>query len=88
MLGLNTRRGDIAVGENGLAALPGRHADARAAIDDALAYASDIYASAIHVMAGNSGSPRARAAFCESLVYACDRAADDVTILIEPLNPY
>ena len=35
MLGLNTRRGNVAIGENGLSALPGREADARAAIDDA-----------------------------------------------------
>ena len=39
MLGLNTRRGDVEKGENGLAALPGREDDARAAIDEALAYA-------------------------------------------------
>jgi hydroxypyruvate isomerase len=35
MLGLNTSRGDVAAGENGLSALPGREADARAAIDEA-----------------------------------------------------
>jgi 2-dehydrotetronate isomerase len=88
MLGLNTRRGDVAIGENGLSALPGREADARAAIDEALAYASTISAAAIHVMAGNSSGPRARRAFCENLAYACDAADDGVIILIEPLNPY
>lgn len=88
MLGLNTRRGDVDRGENGLAALPGRQTAARSAIDEALAYASDISASAVHVMAGNSSGPRARAAFCENLVYACEAAADAVTVLIEPLNHY
>lgn len=88
MLGLNTRRGDIAIGENGLAALPGRQTDARRAIDEALAYAREISASAVHVMAGNSSGPRARAAFCENLIYACEAAADAVTVLIEPLNYY
>ena len=39
MLGLNTSRGNVAIGENGLAALPGRKADARVAIDEAVAYA-------------------------------------------------
>lgn len=88
MLGLNTSRGNTAIGENGLSALPGREADARAAIDEALAYAAGLSVSAVHVMAGNSSGPRARRAFCENLAYACDAASDAVTILIEPLNPY
>lgn len=88
MLGLNTSRGNIAIGENGLSALPGREADARAAIDEALAYAAGVSASAVHVMAGNSSGPRARRAFCDNLGYACDAAGEAVTILIEPLNPY
>ena len=87
MLGLNTRRGDTAIGENGLSALPGREADARAAIDQALGYAKATGTGAVHVMAGNSSGPRARAAFVANLVYACDQAADTI-ILIEPLNPY
>ncbi|MEO0774247.1 MAG: isomerase, partial [Pseudomonadota bacterium] len=37
LLGLNTVRGKP--GENGLSALPGREAEARAAIDQAIAYA-------------------------------------------------
>lgn len=88
MLGLNTRRGDTSIGENGLAALPGREAAARAAIDEALAYASEVSAGAVHVMAGNSGGPRARRTFCDNLAYACERAGSRVTILIEPLNHY
>ena len=88
MLGLNTRRGNVAIGENGLSALPGREADARAAIDEGLAYAKAISASALHVMAGNSSGPRARKAFCDNLAYACSAAGDAMTILIEPLNSY
>ena len=88
MLGLNTRRGNVSIGENGLAALPGREADARSAVDEAIAYASAISASAIHVMAGNSSGPCARQAFCKNLAYACEAAGDGTTILIEPLNPY
>lgn len=88
MLSLNTRRGNVAIGENGLAALPGREADARAAIDEALAYAAAISAAAVHVMAGNSSGPRARRTFCENLTYACEAAGDAIEILIEPLNPY
>ncbi|UOA26241.1 TIM barrel protein [Pseudosulfitobacter sp. DSM 107133] len=85
MLGLNTRRG--AAGENGLSALPGRGADARAAVDEALAYADATDTGAVHVMAGFAEGPAAHAAFVETLRYACDRA-DGRTILIEPLNHY
>ena len=88
MLGLNTRRGNVSIGENGLAAVPGREAEARAFVDEALAYAAEISAGAVHVMAGNSSGPRARRAFCDNLAYACERAGDDVTVLIEPLNHY
>jgi 2-dehydrotetronate isomerase len=87
MLGLNTRRGNTGVGENGLSALPGREAEARAAIDEALAYARATGTGAVHVMAGNSSGPRARDAFVANLTYACAQA-DGITILIEPLNPY
>jgi 2-dehydrotetronate isomerase len=87
MLGLNTVRGDLSRGENGLAALPGREADARAAIDQAIEYAGAVNARAVHVMAGNSSGPLARAAFLSNLQYACEQAPD-LTILIEPLNTY
>lgn len=89
MLGLNTRRGDVAAGENGLAALPGRMDEARAAIDEALAYADAIGAGAVHVMAGKAEGPEARAVFAQNLHYACARAAKGGRIiLIEPLNPF
>ena len=89
MLGLNTRRGNAAIGEMGLSALPGREADARAAIDEALAYARATGTRAVHVMAGIAGGPQARAAFTGNLTYACAAAAQDgITILIEPLNPF
>jgi hydroxypyruvate isomerase len=89
MLGLNTRRGRAEIGENGLSALPGREADARAAIDEALDYAAATGTGAVHVMAGNSSGPRARAAMVANLDYACTAAAArGITILIEPLNHY
>lgn len=89
MLGLNTRRGNTAIGENGLSALPGRETDARAAIDEAIAYARATETRAVHVMAGNTSGPRAHATFVANLTYACKQAATHgITILIEPLNPY
>ena len=84
MLGLNTSRGDVSAGENGLAALPDRVADARAAIDQAIAYADAVDAGAIHVMCGFASGADAHATFVENLRYACD--ATSRTILIEPLN--
>lgn len=85
MLGLNTARGDVASGENGLAALPGREADARAAIDQAISYARAIKARAVHVMAGFAHGPQAHAQFIANLRYGCT-AAPELTMLIEPLN--
>lgn len=87
MLGLNTSRGDTAKGENGLSALPGREAEARAAIDQAIAYALAIGAPAIHVMAGIASGADAHATFCTNLAHACAQGArHGLTILIEPLN--
>jgi len=83
MLGLNTQRGDL----NGLSAVPGREAEARAFIDEAIAYADATNTGAIHVMAGfTDQSPEAERTFRENLTYACSQT--DKTILIEPLNTY
>jgi hydroxypyruvate isomerase len=85
MLGINTVRGNP--GENGLTALPGREPEARAAIDQALAYAGQIGAGMVHVMAGFTSGPEAEAAYIANLSYAARRAAPlGITILIEPLN--
>jgi hydroxypyruvate isomerase len=89
MLGLNTRRGDLDAGENGVAALPGREDDARAVIDEAITYAVAIQASNIHVMAGFVAGQAAHDSFIANLDYACSAAATHgITILIEPLNHY
>lgn len=82
MLGLNTIRGDI--GENGLAALEGREAEARASISQAIRYADEVGAEAIHVMAGFTEGADAAATFESNLAFACDQT--DKVILIEPLN--
>ncbi len=89
MLGLNTRRGNTDQGDNGLSALPDRLHEARAAIDEALAYAVAIKATNIHVMAGFSDGQAAHETFVANLRYATKlAAAHDITILIEPLNGY
>ena len=89
LLGLNTRRGNFEDGENGLSALPGREAEARAAIDEAIAFATELGAKAVHVMAGAAKGEDAQDCFERNLRYAADLAKpQDLTILIEPLNQH
>ena len=52
MLGLNTRRGDVAGGENGLAALPNQVTRALVAIDEAGLYAPAVGCKAGYVLGG------------------------------------
>ena len=87
MLGLNTDRGNLAAGENGLAALVGREGEARAAIDQGLDYGRAIGAANLHVMCGFASGPAAHDCFVENLTYACEQAQKaGMSILIEPLN--
>ena len=89
MLGLNTRRGNVMAGENGLSAVVGREVEARANIDEAIAYAAAIKAKNIHVMAGLSEGNQAHTTFIKNLAYACENAGRyEIEILIEPLNKY
>jgi len=91
MLGLNTNRGDLAKGENGVAAIAGQESQARSFIDEAIGYATEIDCGNIHVMAGfaNPEDQKAQDVFAANLQYACKAAAShDKTILIEPLNQF
>ena len=89
LLGINTVRGDVAGGENGLCALPGRENEARDAIDQALVYAVSTGARNIHAMAGFAHGASAENTFVSALEYACSQARPHgITILIEPLNHY
>lgn len=86
LIGINTAPGSEA-GDFGLAALPGRGQEARAAIDQALGYAKVLGARHVHVMAGKAQGDAARAVFVEALGYATHQAeAAGITIVIEPLN--
>lgn len=89
LLSLNTSRGDVQNGENGLCALPMRVDEARASIDQALDFAIALSCQHIHVMAGNATGDAATQCFVHNLRYACDKAAShNIGILIEPLNPH
>lgn len=87
MVSLNTFTGNEP-GEMGFAALPDRRAEARAAIDQAIAYAEAIDCAAVSVVAGHSGrTPDSEAVYRENLAYAADRAAESGRrVVIEPLN--
>ncbi|WP_224814711.1 hydroxypyruvate isomerase family protein [Hasllibacter sp. MH4015] len=89
MLGLNTARGNVAAGENGMSAVPGRQEEACRAIDEALSYATAIGAGNVHVMAGVASGDAAHLCFIDALQCASNRAArHGITILIEPLNRF
>lgn len=89
MLGLNTRRGDICLGENGLCALPDRIQEARNSIDEALAYGRALNVRNLHIMAGITSAKNAHETFVSALEYASRQAAqDDIILLIEPLNTF
>lgn len=90
MLGLNTRRGNVDNGDNGVSAIPGRESEAREYIDEAIDYAQAISCNNVHVMAGYSAMDDAsEQCFISNLRYACEKAqGKGITILIEPLNHY
>jgi hydroxypyruvate isomerase len=89
---INTPPGDFEAGERGLAALPGRDADFREAMAEALAYAEAVACPKIHVMAGVLPESCSRndgySLFEQNLRHAID-AADGRAVemlLIEPIN--
>lgn len=88
LLGINTNV-NPAKGEAGLAAVPGREAEARALIDQAFDWAVAAGGTGVHVMAGKAPrGPKSRAALLTSLGHAADRAeAAGLKVFLEPLNP-
>jgi len=86
MLSLNTIRGPL---NAGMAALPDSVTEARQAIDQAFRYGSEINALNVHVMAGKIAGDLAEKTYLDNLKYASDVAANhDMSVLIEPLNPF
>ena len=91
LLGINTVRGDVAAGENGLGALAGRESEFQASVDQSLDYLRTTGGTALHCMAGAVPSDQraaAREVFVRNLRTASDKAArDGIILLLEPLNP-
>ncbi len=87
----NAPPGDWDAGERGMAALPGREAEFRAGIAQALHYAAVLRCPRVHVMAGRAPADADRAALRATYVAnlrraAAEAAAAGVTLLVEPIN--
>lgn len=86
---VNFPAGDLAAGELGIAALPGREEEFRAGIERGLAYAEGLSAPALNVLAGKlpPACAREQALDClaENLAAAC-RAAPEKRVLLEAAN--
>lgn len=88
MLGINTRLGVNGADDFGVMSLPGREAEAKDYIDEAIAYGAAIGIRNINAVAGKSGGTgAAERVFRKNLAYACSQAAPHgITIMIEPIN--
>jgi 2-dehydrotetronate isomerase len=87
----NAPPGDWGAGERGIASLPGREDEFRRSIDTALQYARVIGTRKLHVMAGLIGSDQSREQHLDvyrtNLEFAAmASAAENLTVLIEPIN--
>jgi hydroxypyruvate isomerase len=91
VLGVNTAPGQLASGEFGVAAIPGREAEFAALFRQALDYIVALGGCQIHCLAGKvppEQRPAAETTFVQNLARAADLAAEkNVTLLIEPINP-
>ena len=92
---INAPPGDFAAGDRGLASLSGREHEFAASVVTALRYAQTLKCPRVHVMAGvlpedADDEERARRwrTYKRNLDFACQEAAEqNVTVLIEPINP-
>ena len=87
----NMPPGDWAMGERGLACLPGRQAEFRDGVKRALDYAAVLGTRRLHCMAGllPAGTAHTTAAslFAANLAWACELAKSaGVLVVIEPIN--
>jgi hydroxypyruvate isomerase len=93
MVLIDTLQGDWDQGERGLAALPGREADFRSAIDRAIEYAIGLRCACVHVIAGTVPEAMNRdtiaKTYLANLRYAAEAfAPHGIAAVIEPINPH
>jgi hydroxypyruvate isomerase len=87
----NMPPGDWAHGERGLASLPGRQAEFRTAVKQALEYATVLDCKLVHCMAGIPGADvpatTAAAVYAANLAWAAEQAkAAGVKVILEAIN--
>lgn len=87
MVLLNTPAPNWAAGDRGLAAIPGDEARFRDGFHRALHYARALDAGIIHIMAGLTQGPQARATYIDNLRWAANQAPGQ-RLTIEPINPH
>lgn len=88
---INAATGDMPAGEYGLAALPGRKEDFRAAFEASLPYALPTKCHFLHVLAGivleGTSYEDCLDTYVDNLKWACEEAASHgMQVLIEPIN--
>ena len=93
MVLMNFPAGDYAAGERGLACLPGREADFRESVDQALAYARELGCRQLNCLAGIPPADISRATWQTTLVHNLRYAAEKlrrygINVLLEPLNSH
>ncbi len=87
----NAPPGAWEAGERGIASLPGREAEFKQTIEQALSYATILGSKSLHVMAGLIRPEQQRAqhrdVYVSNLAYAAKQAQSaGITIVIEPIN--
>ena len=87
----NAPPGDWDAGERGISCLPGREAEFRDGIEQALSYAQALACPRIHVMAGlvpaSLDCAEARRIYVKNLRHAAQRAGEQgIAIMLEPIN--
>lgn len=87
----NMAPGDWEGGERGMACIPGREQEFEEGVEQALVYARALKCPRLHCMAGfvplGVDPSEAERTYTRNLAYAAERlAADDITLLIEPIN--
>jgi hydroxypyruvate isomerase len=90
---MNLPAGDWAAGERGMASHPGREAEFRASVAQAIDYARVLGAPRLHCLAGKrregESAAQARETFIDNLHFAAAAfAAEGRTLLLEPINPF
>jgi hydroxypyruvate isomerase len=88
---INLPAGDFAAGERGIACIPGRQAEFRAAIAQAATYATALHCPRVNCLAGNIPEGASPDECWDVLVSNLGDAADafatqNIELLIEPLN--